>query len=274
MSYLTHNCTATVNAVVNALQSELRPLHYREAYDRFVHIDSSYSMFSKKTDGAEKLRQMFAESNREVFVHKGYFYLHDWLTESKDILFRDTIAGNALTQQQRDECFYEIGRRHDYMLDKYGKANTPHGIKERQRRALLERSVKEYFRERFPMFYLEPTNHQSYKCSSKDDFQLRLGDLIMPFDVKEFTRNQTSIIPNVKPDLTYIFATLENERAYMIGFIRGIHAVNLTDIETYFSKVKEVKYSDLSYIASLLVALNMFKTGKSFIETKACFLNQ
>ncbi|MBB1074494.1 hypothetical protein HUU62_08730 [Rhodoferax sp. 4810] len=273
MSYPKHDIQATSDAVVALLTNELRPLHYREAYLRCAVLNPKLGFYSNKTDPAEKLRQLFAETSREIFVCDGFFYLYEWLTECQDLLFRNTIAADRLTQIQRDKCFYDSGRRHDYMVDKYGKANTPHGIEERQRRALIEYSVKAYFQRQFPTLFLPPSNENQFTQWSEDDFRLQFGNTLSAFDVKEFTRTNRTILTSVKQHITYIFAVWNYDHADMIGFIRGQDAINLTELELSRVNriVKSVGIDDISNIASLLVAVNMYKFGLLFTEVKSEF---
>lgn len=273
MSYPKHDLQATGDAVVRLLESELRPLHYREAYMRCAVPLKGNAVYTDKTDPMEKLRQYFAESNRNVFVYNGFLYLYDWLTEERNLLFRRTVPAATLTQAQRDQCLYESGRRHDHMLDKYGKANTPAGIADRQRRALIEHSVKCYFQEKFPTLFVPPSNENKFTQWSVDDFRLMFGETVCSVDVKEFTRIRNTILTSVNSAVLYIFAEWKTDHAEMIGFIRGQDAVNLTEIEITRAKkvVKEVQIDDVSAIASLLVSINMHKFGLSFMKAKEAF---
>lgn len=260
----------TIRRLIDALAEEKRPIHYREAYGRFLEIECGYKSRSERTDGSEKLRQWFSESNRAVFVCDGFLYLSDWLSESKSLLFRESCPANTLTIEERDDCFYECGRRHEHMLDKYGHANTRKGIADRQRRFLIEHSVAAYFRDKFSMFYLDPTNKFNYDRPANHDFRMKIGaNKIISFDVKEFTRSQTTVLTNADSEVTYIFAKWRDSFAEMIGFLRGRDADILPVINTRYTHAREAEINDLSGIASLIVAINMHKLGMSFNAVKA-----
>lgn len=260
--------SATIHAIVNALNSELRPIHYREAYGRFAKIDPSLKPLGEKTDGAEKVRQWFSETDRGVYVDRGNLYLNDWLSGEKDQLFRNGFKCLPLDQSVREECLYQAGRRHDYMLDKKGTANTDTGVKDRKRRALIEWSVAETFKAMFQSIYIEPANYKDYKAPCDHDFALNFGVSKKKFDVKEFTRDASTIITNVKDDVVYVFAKWKQDHAEMIGYIPGVACHELRDIPFRRFSAKEATIRDLTGIATLLVYLNMRMRGESLIRVR------
>lgn len=264
---------STIKRIVAALDHELRPMHYREAYDRFFCVSPTMDPMSKKTDGAEKVRQWFAETDRGVFVDQGYLYLRTWLTRETDQLLRHDLPAKALSAQELAACMYDTGRRHDHMMDKKGTANTPAGIENRQRCAKIEWSVAGLFQERFPEIYRDPENRTDYRNPCDHDFKLCLGDKTWKFDVKEFTRTSTTILTNVRDDVIYIFAVWRDgeHRAHIVGFITGREFHGLRDLTFRSFSAKEATIRDLAGIASLMVYLNMRLRGDDLNDIRARF---
>lgn len=258
----------TIENIVSALNAELRPMHYREAYDRFLCVNPSLCFLGEKTSGPEKLRQWFAESSRDVFVLNGNLYLKGWLTGEKDQLFRQTIQGKTLSPDDLAECMYQAGRRHDYMMDKKGTANTQQGISDRQRRAKIEWSIAGAFQQMFPDFYRPPRNHSNYRAHCDHDFLLNIGTGEFKLDAKEFTRQSTTILTNIKPDVTYVFGAWNGDHATMMGYLTGCECGALQDISYSRFAAKEAKISDLTGLAMLIVYLNMRLRGENLMEVR------
>ena len=264
----------TIENIISALSTELRPIHYREAYGRFLAVSRTLASLGEKTDGAEKVRQWFSESSRGVFVDSGHLYLAGWLDGEKDQLFRSQVEGKRLTAQNIADCMYESGRRHDYMLDKSGKANTEAGVKDRQRRAKIEWSIAGAFRERFTVFYREPKNAHNFKLPCDHDFALDIGGSLRKFDVKEFTRQTTTIITDIKPEVTYVFGEWRDDRAMMIGYIPGSACEDLRDIPLRRRTCKEAQLKDLAGVETLIVWLNMRLRGESLNAVRQRYIER
>lgn len=256
----------SLRLIVSALNDEMRPIHYREAYSRFSRINPSLRKLSENTDGAEKLRQWFSESSRDVVVWQGYLLLSDWLTESKDLLYRKDVDARILTATEREDCAYEIGRRYDHMIIKFKNSGDEEN---RRRRILVEKSVSLFFANAFPEFFRKPSNDGVYTMSCDHDFSLAINsERKVMFDVKEFTRETTSVLTNDKPTVYYIYAEWEETHAKMLGFIRGSDAENLDLIPARRYSAKEVKYSDLSSISTIFAAWNAIKVGFSLVDVR------
>jgi len=252
---------ATMRKIANALERELRPIHYREAYGRFFVPAQPLTTLSNKTDGAEKLRQWFAESSRGIYVDSGFLYLVDWLHGGKADLLRAPVAAAVLTPEDMAACAYDCGRRHGHMQDKYGRANTRSGIADRQRRALIEWSVAKYFRDAFSAFYAPPANFDDYTQPCDHDFQLKVAGKRVLVDVKEFTRQTTSILTNTKQHVVYLFANWRENHAEMVGFVRGQETVDLPIVHTSYAPAKEVKMHDLTVAGAMVAYYNMILLG-------------
>jgi hypothetical protein len=267
----------TVHNILCALENEMRPIHYIEAFDRFAVFERKIE-YSEKTKRREKLRQMFSETNREIFVHDGYLFRHDWLNMDVacDSLFRPDVFAEPLNEIQIGECLYECGRRHDYMIGKFRNKNSKTTVEKRKVAALIERSVSEYFLKRWPHLYIEPSNKHDYTRYAPDDFSLFINGKKLIFDVKTFTREFSTVLTKSKNNehIVYLFAEWNHPKAKLVGYFHSKDVFILNVLPRFSSTAYQLGYDQLLPINRLIVAINAMSSGVDFGGAERSFNNK
>lgn len=259
----------TFFAIFNALERELRPMHYNEAHDRFVVPDWNRD-YGSKTNRREKLRQMFSEVNRGIHVHDGYLYVNSWFESVDASLFAPAaLPADRMDEDEHFAAGVDLGRRWTYMINHFGDGESPQRISARYLGAKIEKSVQRYFARKWPEYYRPPSNDGNYKQHAPDDFTLALPQQNLVVDVKRWNQNfETVQARSPKANILYLYAEWNEreKRAEMHGFLR-----EKTDGG---SGLQEFPSNELHNIRRLVVFLTMTSMGLSYSAAQESFLSR
>ncbi len=208
----------TAGRIVAELDAILKPIHYRAAHQLCAVFEPCGRPYSPKTDPAEKVRQMAAEHS-ELAVVNGLIYKRSWFfCEQQSMSFhRRTFPMHPLSPDDGCCAGYDMGRRHDYMIDHFNDQNSDRRQQTRKDAALIEHSTRLWFAHTWPDFYKEASNTGDYKTPTVDDFSLKINNKWRPVDVK--TYQASSLIRNMKDTVIYICASWQTPCAVVEGCI-------------------------------------------------------
>jgi len=261
---------ATHQRAIECLRKELCPIHYRTLYERAcVGLPDDYS---PKTDPAEKLRQRYAERNHPpiVVVSGGMLALNYWFpfNHQPQLIGPYTdlkIPGNAVTAYGAG---YEYAQREPHLYDRYSDRQTRKRYLRRRDAFLFESHVRAYYRDRWPQFYLPPSNEGEYDKPARDDFSIRLpGCTKIQIDTKteSFEKNGLgqAMLQTIEPSIIYIIGVWDNDEncAFVKGIISGrwLRSVAGLHDHEFISEGQLMSYEVLS------VMLNMAQRGQSYV---------
>ncbi len=262
--------------LVKLLSKELRPIQYREAFNRTKVWSQSTKQYSEKTDPCEKFRQRYAEHNQPGvdFIQGGYLALSRWypLRHSPSLFPPQeniVIEGSTIVSF---DAGYEVARREPFMLNKFNK--SPRNLYERRRRgALIEHHIANYFRLNYPRFFIEANNKGQYEKPSKEDFVLQTDWARIFVDVKSLGENtdETFVVTNPSTEVgLYIIGDLSDNENQTI--ITGMMTTGIVKIMGEKSPRIDDMYlvgtNHLWSIEPLLVMLNMADCGIDYLEYK------
>ena len=257
------------------LRTELRPIHYKEAFPRIVAWMPSKDAYSAKTDPMEKFRQRYAEHPRSdvLFINGGYMACSHWfpLREQLTLLPPDEkviIKGNSIVAF---DAGYETAKREPYTLNKFGKDHRS-WYERRRKGMLVESHVAEYFRKTYTRFFQEPSNAGNYEKPAKEDFVLVTPWARMMIDVKSVGDGDFSdsfVITNPNEVGVYIVADFceDTNEVTIHGMITGDIVKTLGEKGPRHD-MHILQSNNLWSIEPLLVALNMAECDMNYSSYK------
>lgn len=262
--------------LVQLLSKELRPIQYREAFNRTKVWSQSSKQYSENTDPCEKFRQRYAEHKQTGidFIAGGYLALSRWYPlHHSPSLFppqeQVVIEGNTIVSF---DAGYEVAKREPFMLNKFNK--SPRDWYERRRRgALIEHHIASYFKANYPRFFTEPNNKGQYERPSKEDFVLKTDWARIVVDVKSLgeSTDETFVVTNPSSEVgLYIIGDLSEDENQTI--ITGMMTSDIVKVmgakNPRIDDMYVVNTNHLWSIEPLLVLLNMADCGINYTEYK------
>ena len=248
-----------------------RPMSYKELYASCAAHTTE--LFSVNTKPVEKFRQYFSDNQRKnvVFIEGGYLGLKSWFpTNQRSLLpaqpYSEIINGSCDVAW---EAGYEIARREPFLYDHFNDRFTTRRRDRRKRGSLVEFHVRQFFKENYPNFYVEPSNHMKYDCAAVDDFKLRFpisnnNVVTILIDIKSFSENESKdgIIRNPKDGVVYMFADIvKDDKIVMYGFGKGDY---LKEIGVKEGALVKVTNNYLMPMDKIIVMLNIANVGMDY----------
>jgi len=263
---------ATHKNIIELLESELIPWHYRMIYHKAAVFTDEY--FSDSTDPAEKLRQSYGKERKDkevINLSGGYLAMRYWFPDRKQpFLFHRSlpvvIKGNCIVSY---DAGYEQAKRSEYMKDWYKDRGTVSRSERRRRGSLVEAHVSHYFATKYPKMFVPPSNKGKYASPAIDDFGLRLpnGQLYL-VDVKsksyEKNGNGVTVARKIHDRVIYLYADWkDDETVLMHGVANGEWLRMIGDDSGYTTHISDNFFWP---IQCLLVMLNMSKSGMDYMD--------
>lgn len=263
---------ATHRQVIELLQNERLPWHYRQAYHKTVCLCEG--QYSDKTNPIEKFRQYYAEHHREEvgFIKGGYLVLRHWFPRQQQLNFLPprnplSIKGNCLIAY---DAGFEQALRQPHMYDHFDDANTFSRSERRKRAALIENHIRDFFAKQYPEFYRSPSNHELYTEPAKEDFFLKLPTIKLAIDVKSWSfEREDGRIEGVarKPSKKIVYLWADWLETTQITIMHGICSGSwLTAIGTKQKSLIHITDNLIWPIDCLIVMLNMARADLNYHE--------
>lgn len=183
-------------ACLDVLNSELRPMHYKEltrkAIAKLGYHEGDVSMFRASEDVRERLPERFRDTiylsgnNLYAMAFRRWFRCGQ-LTLGNYVDEPVRIKGSATSGS---EGAFNALMRAPYMEDHFGgKIEVRNRV--RAKGLVLEQHVKDWFKLHYPDFYLEPRNAGIWQQPCSEDFRLNVNGRVLHIDVAGRNRNGT-----------------------------------------------------------------------------------
>lgn len=211
------------------LNEKIRPIHYSRLTDMVVdRLDfRNANTFKIKEDLRERILQY--GNNGIAYTGKPYYmaYLKRWVYKDQLTLNTETIEiPLSVTESTKGAC--EAIFRFKYMKNKYKNGYfsidtaSYKDVEFRVKRLIIEQNVSYYFKERWPKFWMEPSNYNNYKMPASDDFRMKINRRVYNIDVCTPGKNDmTGKVLQKNPAHLHIIVKPYKYNIEIQGFITG-----------------------------------------------------
>ncbi len=256
---------AVFSACVAEMEDCLLPLHYQQLTERALARLGIPKQAVNWHRQIEDVREKLVEAERFGTAYTGepqcLVFLRSWVRSDEPMLFNNiekpVIIINANFPCSEEACI-EALMREPYMLTKTS-APRERRLRGLAKGMLIEHHIKEYFRSRWPDFYVAADNERKWEMACDHDFKLLVGGKLCKVDIAgEHLNGRFGRSPGKRGVDIHIMAKLYGDRLVLEGFSPG----------SQFIAREHLDWWNATPIQPLLVYLNCQKAGIDYASLR------